>query len=113
MEQLFEAFGSGVGNNIAWMAEHGILFGIFALLWIAFATGLVWSQGTIDQAWEFIGGLPLLAQIVVWVLFLPVMVGLWVWETTWPLIFRVVLVIGIAGWNLWMFLPRAAQVARP
>jgi ABC-type amino acid transport system permease subunit len=104
---------SGLGNTVAWMAETGILFGIFALVWMAFGVGLVWSQGTIDQAWEFIRGLPLLLQIVVWVLFLPVMIGLWIWETTWPLALRLLLVIGVAGWNLLMFLPRAAQIARP
>ena len=93
--------------------ENGILFAIFVLLWIAFAAGLVLSHGTIDAAWEFIRGLPLLLQIVVWVLFLPLMVGMWIWETTWPLALRLLLVIGVAGWNLLMFLPRAAQVARP
>jgi ABC-type amino acid transport system permease subunit len=113
MEQVIEAVASGLGNTVAWMAEHGVLFAIFALMWIAFAVGLVWSQGTVDQAWQFIRGLPLLIQIVVWVLFLPVMVGLWIWETTWPLLVRLVLVVGVAGWNLFMFLPRAAQVAQP
>ena len=51
-------------------------------------------------------------QIVVRVLFLPVMIGLWIWETSWPLIVRLVLVIGIGWWNLWMFLPKALQ-AKP
>ena len=50
--------------------------------------------------------------IGVWLLFLPVMIGLWIWETTWPLLVRLVLVIGIAGWNLLIFLPRAAQTVR-
>jgi ABC-type amino acid transport system permease subunit len=113
MEQTIEAVASGLGNGVAWMAESGILFGIFAVIWVAFGVGLVWSQGTIDQAWEFIRSLPLLVQLVVWVLFLPVMVGLWIWETTWPLVLRLLLVVGVAGWNLLVFLPRAAQVARP
>jgi hypothetical protein len=39
------------------------------------------------------------------------MVGLWVWETSWPLIIRVITIMGIAGWNLLIFLPRAAQTA--
>jgi len=41
------------------------------------------------------------------------MAGLWVWETSWPLIVRVVTILGIAGWNLLVFLPRAAQTATP
>ena len=44
---------------------------------------------------------------------LPVMFGLWAWETTWPLIVRVSLVIAVAGWNLLVFLPRAAQGPQP
>lgn len=98
---------------MAWLAENGILFGIFAIIWIAFAAGLIWSQGSLDQAWTAIRGLPLIIQIGVWVLFLPVVIGLWVWETSWPLIVRLVLVIGVAGWNLLMFLPKALQAARP
>ena len=112
MEKVIESVASGFGNSIGWLADHGILFGFFALLWVGFAVALVTSQGTLDQAWEYIRSLPLLAQLVVWVLFLPVMVGLWIWETTWPFIVRIALVVGIAGWNLLVFLPRAAQSVR-
>jgi hypothetical protein len=45
-------------------------------------------------------------------LFLPVMVGLWIWESTWPLLVRLVLVVGIAGWNLLILVPNALQTAR-
>ena len=112
MEQIIETLASGLGNGVAWMAENGLLFAIFAVIWVAFAAGLVFSQGSIDQAWQAIRGLPLIAQLVVWVLFLPVMIGLWVWETSWPLIVRLVVVLGVAGWNLLIFLPKALQ-AKP
>ena len=74
---------------------------------------MIWSQGSLDQAWNAIRGLPLLVQIVVWVLFLPVMIGLWAWEASWPLIVRLLLVVGVAFWNLVMFLPKAFQAAKP
>jgi hypothetical protein len=109
MEQIIETLASGLGNSVAWMAENGILFAIFAVIWVAFAAGLIFSQGSVDQAWQTIRDLPLIAEIVVWILFLPVMIGLWIWETTWPLAVRLVLVVGIAGWNLFMFLPKALQ----
>ena len=109
MEQVIETLASGMGNSVAWMAETGILFVIFAVIWVAFGAGLIFSQGSVDQAWQTIRDLPLIVQIVVWVLFLPVMIGLWIWETTWPLVVRLVLVIGVAGWNLFMFLPKALQ----
>jgi ABC-type amino acid transport system permease subunit len=111
--QMIETLASGLGNGVGWLAENGILFGIFAIIWIAFAVGMIWSQGSLDQAWHAIRGLPLIIQIFVWVLFLPVMIGLWIWEASWPLVVRLVLVVGVAGWNLLVFLPRALQAARP
>jgi ABC-type amino acid transport system permease subunit len=110
---VIETVATGLSNSVAWLAENGVLFGIFAIIWIAFAVGLIWSQGSLDQAWNAIRGLPLIVQVVVWLLFLPVMIGLWIWETSWPLVVRLVLVVGVAGWNLLMFLPKALQAARP
>jgi hypothetical protein len=112
MEQVIETVATGLGNSVAWMAESGILFAIFAVIWIAFAAGLIFSQGSVDQAWQAVRELPLIVQIVVWILFLPAMVGLWIWETSWPLVVRLVLVVGVAGWNLLVFLPKALQ-AKP
>jgi len=112
MEQVIERVASGLGNSVAWLAEYGVLFAIFAIIWVAFGAGLIFSQGSVDQAWQTIRALPLIVQIAVWVLFLPVIIGLWIWETSWPLIVRLVLVVGIAGWNLFIFLPKALQ-AKP
>jgi hypothetical protein len=113
MEQIVDPVASGLGNGIGWMAEHGVLFVIFAIMWIVFAAGLIISQGSVDQAWQSIRDLPLIVQIGVWVLFLPVMAGLWVWETSWPLVMRMAIVVALAGWNLLMFLPKAAQTVQP
>ena len=113
MERVVESLGTGLGNSSGWLAETGVLFAIFALLWVGFGVALVVSQGSIDQAWQAIRALPFLLQIVVWLLFLPVMVGLWVWETSWPLLVRLLVVFGVAGWNLLVFLPKGLQAARP
>jgi len=80
---------------------------VFALLWLAFGVALVWSQGSIDAAWTWVRSLPLVLQGFAWILFLPVMAGLWIWESGWPTLVRLTLVLGIAGWNLLVFLPRA------
>ena len=90
MEQLFNAF----------------VFGLFLVLWAAFAYALVANQGGLDAIWRSISELPLILQAVVWLLFLPVTIGLWIWESAWPLVVRLVLVLGIGTWNLWMFFPR-------
>jgi hypothetical protein len=81
-------------------------FGVFVVLWAAFAYALIWSQGSLDQAWDWIRGLPLILQGIVALLLLPVVAGLWVWETTWPLVVRLVLVGGLGVVNLYMFVPR-------
>jgi hypothetical protein len=102
-----------ITSVIPWLVSTGILFGLFAIIWIAFAVGLVWSQGSLDAAWAALRGLPLIVQAVVWLLFLPVTAGLWIWETTWPFVLRLILVAGLAGWNVLVFLPRAATAAKP
>jgi hypothetical protein len=109
MERVIETMAGGLGNSVAWLAESGVLFVVFGLVWLAFAAGLIWSQGTVDQAWQAIRELPLFVQGVIWLLFLPVMVGLWVWESSWPLLVRLVLVVGVAGWSLLIFLPKSLQ----
>jgi hypothetical protein len=113
MVWLTETVASGMGNTIGFLAETGVLFAIFAILWAAFAVPLIWSHGSLDAAWQWVRSLPPIIQGIVWVLFLPVMIGLWIWETTWPLILRLLVVVSIAGWNLLIFLPRALQAVRP
>lgn len=112
MERVIETLASGLGSTIGFAAESGILFIIFAGLWLALGAGLVWSQGSVDAAWQSIRALPMILQGIVWLLFLPVMIGLWIWEASWPLVVRLTLILGVAGWNLLIFLPRALT-ARP
>jgi len=53
-------------------------------------------------------GLPFIVQAVVWLLVLPVAAGLWIWETSWPLWLRLVLVIGLGWVTVYTFFPRKA-----
>jgi hypothetical protein len=111
MERVIDVVASGLGNGVGWLAESGVLFVVFAVIWIAVAVGLVWSAGTVDEAWRAIRALPVVVQLIAWVLFLPVMVGMWIWESSWPFLVRLVLLIGVAGWNLLVFLPKAGRAA--
>jgi hypothetical protein len=113
VDGIIETAATALGDTIGWMAQSGVLFAIFAIIWVAFGAALIWSQGGIDQAWTTIRDWPLIVQALAWLLFLPVMAGLWVWETTWPLALRLLVVLGIAGWNLLVFLPRAAAASQP
>jgi hypothetical protein len=82
------------------------LFGVFLLLWIAFMVALVADQGALDSVWNWLGSLPLLLQVVIWVLFLPLALGLRVWESDWTLWVRLVVIVALAAGTLGAFSPR-------
>jgi hypothetical protein len=113
MDQVISAVVDGiivpVTGVIPVLLSSGILFLVFAALWVAFGAGLILNQGGLDAAWAWIGELPLIVQGVAWLLFLPVVGALWAWETSWPLVIRLVIVVGLAAWSLMIFLPRSAQ----
>ena len=73
---------------------------IFALLWIGFAVALVVNRAWLDSAWDRLRSLPLIAEIGVWVLFLPITTGLWVWTSSWPALVRLIAAAGIAAWTI-------------
>lgn len=111
------AIGGGMDRLVRWvilpvtgiipvLVRTGLLWLAFAALWLGLLVALIANPAALDAAWQAIGGSPLVVQAVAWLLFLPLMAGLWVWETDWPLLVRVVLVLGIAGWNLLMFVPQ-------
>jgi hypothetical protein len=100
-----------VAGIVPVLVRTGLLFVGFAMLWAGFFAALVLDPATLDRAWQAVAGLPLAVQAIVWLLFLPLTAGLWVWQTDWPLVVRLVLIAGIAGWNLLTFLPRRGATA--
>jgi hypothetical protein len=89
-------------------------FTILAALWVAFAVALIASRSSLDATWRGLGALPLPVKGVVWLLTLPVMVGLAVWEgawrtRSWPVIVRLLVVGGLAVATLNAFLPRGIR----
>jgi hypothetical protein len=80
-------------------------------MWLAFFALLLADQ--LDGLWDSIRELPLLVEIVLWVAFLPWMLGMAVWTSSWPAWVRVVLVVCFAvGWTI-VSIPRRAQKGGP
>jgi hypothetical protein len=100
-----------VANAIAYAATKGILFVAFAGLWLLFGAAVLVNPNALTDTLNVVGGWPLMAQAVAWLLFLPLMVGLWIWQTDWPLLVRLALIVALAAWNLLVFMPRRAQEA--
>lgn len=90
---------------IPFLASSGILLAAFAALWAAVGVALVREPARLDAAWARLRRMPVAVQALAWLLLLPVVAGLWVWHTAWPRAARVVVLAGIATWNLVMFLP--------
>ena len=72
----------------------------FAILWVGFAVALVVNPEWLDLVWNWVRTLPSVAEIIVWVFFLPIMVVLRIWESSWPALLRLLAYAGIVGWTL-------------
>jgi hypothetical protein len=84
-------------------------FTILALLWIAFAAALLFNREMLDSAWQTFRSWPLVLQIVVGLLVLPVALGLWIWETTWSVWLRLILVVSLGWITIYLFWPRKTR----
>lgn len=83
-------------------------FAILSLLWLGFAAALVFNQTILDNIWQALRGMPMFIQVLVWLLVLPVALGLWIWETHWPLWIRLILIIGLGWATIYTFFPKQA-----
>ncbi|HET9587296.1 MAG TPA: hypothetical protein VFO91_00785 [Anaerolineales bacterium] len=81
-------------------------FAVLTLLWLGFAAALIFNQAILDTVWQSFRSLPWMVQGLVRLLVLPVTAGLWIWETSWPLWLRLLLVIGLGWVTIYTFFPR-------
>jgi hypothetical protein len=101
--------GIGLGIALVTGATHAfniLVCAAFTVLWIAFAVAVAFSPGTLDDVWHAVRRLALVIQAVAWLLFLPIMIGLWIWERPWPVPIRVVLVLALGAWTVFFLYPR-------
>ena len=73
---------------------------IFVMLWVGFVIALIVNREWLDLLWNWVRSLPSVVEVIVWVLFLPIMVGLWIWESSWPAFASLVGFAGIVVWTL-------------
>jgi hypothetical protein len=72
----------------------------FLVLWVGFAIVLIVDQEWLDRLWLWLQDLPRVLEIIVWVLFLPITVTLWIWQSSWSTLGRVVGFTGMIAWTL-------------
>ena len=73
---------------------------VFVVLWAGFVSALVVNPMWLDILWDWVQALPFATKIIVWVLFLPIMATLWIWESDWTNLARLLGYGGIIAWTL-------------
>ena len=77
-----------------------LFFILMVGLWGAFIALAFVAPDTSNEAWDWAGSLWWPWQVLVWIVFLPWMVGLLVWQTDWSFALRMTLIAAIAvGWS--------------
>jgi hypothetical protein len=88
-----------------------VTFAAVTVLWLAYGAMLVAAPDTLGDLWRAVGDLWLPLKAVIWVLFLPWMIGLWVWQSSWPLAVRLTLDICLGVTTVIAFFPRRGTSA--
>jgi hypothetical protein len=81
-------------------------FTVLTLLWLGFGIALLLNREFLDRVWRSFRSWSILIQLFVVLLVLPVVLGLWIWQTRWPSWVRLVLVVGLAWMTEYTFFPR-------
>jgi hypothetical protein len=83
-----------------------VAFAVLGLLWLAFGAAALLNPEMLDDIWQSFQNWPPVFQLIVGLLVLPVALGLWIWETSWPFFLRFILVVGLAYVTVYLFFPR-------
>jgi hypothetical protein len=84
-------------------------FVILTLLWLGFGAAILFKRDLLDNGWQTFRRLPILVQLAVTLLVLPVVGGLWIWHNRWPFWLRLTLVVSLAWVTIYTFFPRIPQ----
>jgi hypothetical protein len=82
--------------------------GLFTLLWLVFLAFLIFQPERLDALWSWFRDLPVAGQVVGWVLLLPLVLGLLIWQAPWALWVRVSLIVVLALANVVTVAPRSS-----
>ena len=75
------------------------------LLWVGFGLAAWLEPQLLAETWDWVDALPIGSEIVAWVVGLPWMVALAVWQGPWPDLVRIGVMVGLAVASVWTFYP--------
>jgi len=77
--------------------------GLFTVLWLLFLAVLIFDPGRLDAVWLWFRDLPVVAQVAGWIVLLPLVAALAIWQAPWALWIRVTLIVVLAVANIATF----------
>lgn len=80
-------------------------FAIVVGAWIAFGYALLFVPETLQASWEWVRGQNVLVQSLAWLLGLPWMIALAVWQSAWVVWARFVVIACLAAGTVGLFAP--------
>ena len=86
--------------------------GMLVVLWFVFFVLALASPVALDDTWRFARDLPLLPEIVAWIVFLPWMVALAIRAGDWATWVQIATIAAIAIGSIAVFSPRAPDTQR-
>lgn len=81
-------------------------FGAMVALWSIFFTLLAASYNTLERVYDWLVGLPIVWEVLMWIVLLPWAVTYVVWESSWEHWLRVLVVVTIATVHIAISAPR-------
>ena len=75
---------------------------IFSALWVGFAVGLATGGAILVDAWAWLSGLEPIAEVVAWILLLPIAIGLWAWNAVGSPLVMGAVAAALVAWTLVM-----------
>lgn len=98
----FIAIQGQTAGEAAWTIS---MFSLSLVATAAFGYHLFTQPARLTELWEWTRSLNILVQGVIWLIFLPWMIALWIWSAPWALPIRLVLVLAVLAWATWMLFP--------
>jgi hypothetical protein len=73
-----------------------INWNLVSVLWLGFAGLWIFAAQILGSIFDWIRGLPLALEVILWIVLLPWVGSLWIWHSSWPLWAKIVVIVVVA-----------------
>lgn len=90
-------------------APGSVFFGLMVATWTVFFTLLAVSPETLEDVYDWLTGLAIVWEVLMWIVLLPWAITYVVWDSSWDHWLRVVLVVLFAAVHLIICMPKQTR----